>query len=254
MTTQATPGKGCFFYRGNGASPEVFTKLAEVTSINPSGATLDTIDVTNMDSGGYKEFIQGLKDGGDVSVGMNFLPGAATHLRMMQDFKDPAVRNYRVEWSDAYIAATLATGSAGANNGVTWTAVRAGSFGNDIQVVLVNPGATGSLAVSVSGKTITVTLAYASGAITTTGAQLIAAIVASSDASELVSVAATGASSGAGLVAAVSVTNLAGGRGHRFTFPGLVAKDISPTANINGALVATGQFKVAGEPTIEGVS
>ena len=49
--------------------------IAELTSIGGLSLSADTIDVTNLASqDGYREFIQGLKDGGEVSVEGFFNP------------------------------------------------------------------------------------------------------------------------------------------------------------------------------------
>jgi predicted secreted protein len=51
----------------------VFTELEEVTSLSGLGGTKDTIEVTSFSStGGYKEYIDGFKDGGEVSLEMNY--------------------------------------------------------------------------------------------------------------------------------------------------------------------------------------
>ena len=45
------------------------TAVAGLTSIGGLELSADTIDVTTLDSdGGYREFIQGFKDGGEVSI------------------------------------------------------------------------------------------------------------------------------------------------------------------------------------------
>lgn len=112
----------------------------------------------------------------------------------------------------AAVAATLATGVVANNNAITWTAKAAGTVGNDISLTLTDPpGNNAALAVDVVGRDIQVTLATdGASAITTTAAQLIAAIEAS-PAADLVTVANTGASTGAAAVVAVAKTELAGG-------------------------------------------
>lgn len=108
--------------------------------------------------------------------------------------------------------ATLATGLVASNNAVTWTARQVGTPGNDLRLVLVDPGGnTQALAVTVSGTVITASLATSgAGAITTTAALLKAAIEANANAAALVSVAYTGASTGAGVVT-VANAKLSGG-------------------------------------------
>lgn len=50
--------------------------IAELTSISGLSLSADTIDVTSLDSdGGYREFIGGFKDGGELSISGFFNPG-----------------------------------------------------------------------------------------------------------------------------------------------------------------------------------
>lgn len=88
MATSAKIGYGTLFKIGNGASPEVFTTVAEVTSITPPGMSRDAIDATHEESpDGWREFIGGLKDGGEVSLELNFVPGSATTILLMAEIE-----------------------------------------------------------------------------------------------------------------------------------------------------------------------
>jgi predicted secreted protein len=81
MATSARIGYGTLFKIGNGATPEVFTTVGEVTSITPPGMSRDAIDATHEESpDGWREFIGGLKDGGEVSLELNYVPGSATTI------------------------------------------------------------------------------------------------------------------------------------------------------------------------------
>jgi predicted secreted protein len=56
------------------------TAVAEVTKIEPPALKLDTVDVTSHGStGGWKEFVGTLKDGGQMVIDINYVPTAATH-------------------------------------------------------------------------------------------------------------------------------------------------------------------------------
>lgn len=58
-------------------SGTTYPTVAEVTSVTPPGESVDTIDVTHMESPNKRrEFIEGLVDSGECSIEMNFLPGA----------------------------------------------------------------------------------------------------------------------------------------------------------------------------------
>lgn len=88
---------GTQFLRGNGATPtEVFTVIANVTNIGGPDRSRETIDVTAHDSpDGWMEFIGGLKDGGEISVDLNYDPRETTH-ELDDDFDDSEPRNYQI--------------------------------------------------------------------------------------------------------------------------------------------------------------
>jgi len=112
------------------------------------------------------------------------------------------------------VAATLSTGVVASNNALTFSAVQKGVNGNAVAVRFVNPAANSqALAVTVSGNTVTVSLATdGAGALTSTAAQVITAVGASAAASALVTVASTTDSTGVGVVAAFPFAYLEGGR------------------------------------------
>ena len=63
----------------DGTSPS-YTKVAEIQDISGPSMSRDAIEVTSQDSAdGYREFIGGLKDGGEVSVSANWIPTDETH-------------------------------------------------------------------------------------------------------------------------------------------------------------------------------
>ncbi|MEV2236703.1 phage tail tube protein [Micromonospora sp. NPDC049891] len=88
---------GTQFKRGDGGLPsETFTTIANVTSISGPNRTRETIDVTAHDSeDGWMEFIGGLKDGGEVSLELNYDPSEDTH-DLDDDFDDTEPRNYQI--------------------------------------------------------------------------------------------------------------------------------------------------------------
>jgi len=117
--------------------------------------------------------------------------------------------------AEATVQATLTTALTGTHNDLLFTAVPAGRLGNVIGLIYVNPGTNNAaLSVSVSGFTITVNLATnGSAAITSTAAQVEAAIEASAAASALVTVANAPGNNGSGVVTAMTFQDLAGGEG-----------------------------------------
>ena len=95
--SQAFAGQGTQLQRGNAASPEVFTSLAEVKNIQRSGAKVDLQDVTNMDSvGAYREYLPTLLDAGEVSFSGNYIPGDTTQQTLQSDFDSRAKKNWKI--------------------------------------------------------------------------------------------------------------------------------------------------------------
>jgi hypothetical protein len=113
----------------------------------------------------------------------------------------------------AGVAASLDTGVVGDNNAVTFTAKTAGAAGNAIKVSLINPGANSQpLEVKLVNDEIRVMLATSgAGALTSTAAQVIAAVNSALYIKDLVTAANTGASSGAAAVVAAAAAPLANG-------------------------------------------
>lgn len=114
--------------------------------------------------------------------------------------------------------ATLDVNPTGDDNGLTFTARAYGAEGNGISIAYVDPGGTtAALAVSVYRQAITVSLARAASAITSTAAEVLAAINASGAASQLVTVALlesdTNFVDGSGVVTAVAAALLEDGAG-----------------------------------------
>jgi len=99
MSSEAISGVGTKFYRWSSTSTE-WEAVAEVTSIGGPGMTRESIEVTSLDSvDGYKEFIGGLRDGGSVSLSMNFT--RASYALMKADFEDNTRQNYKIVLPDA---------------------------------------------------------------------------------------------------------------------------------------------------------
>lgn len=97
--SDAIAGVGTSFKRGDGASPEVFTAIAEVNSITGPSMTREFIDVTSLDStGGYREFIGGFRDGGEVTLTMNFTRNGYEEMRL--DFVSDDSVNYQIVLPD----------------------------------------------------------------------------------------------------------------------------------------------------------
>jgi predicted secreted protein len=99
MSSKAVSGIGAKFKRSDMASNPQFTAIAEVADINGPNKSRDTTDVTSLDSeGGYKEFIGGLRDGGEVQLDMNFTADGYDVLN--DDFESDDPRDYQIVLPD----------------------------------------------------------------------------------------------------------------------------------------------------------
>ena len=106
--SNAKIGKGIELRVGDGAASESFTKFAELKSLTPPTKTREMPDVTNSDSpGGYKQFIAGLKDGGEVAGDMNFVDDTAVDATDA-DFEAGTLRNYQIVFPNGRLLAFAA--------------------------------------------------------------------------------------------------------------------------------------------------
>ena len=84
---------------GDGAGPEVFTTVAEVLDITGPGIEREEIDTTSHDvSDGFRTFIAGLADGGEVSFDIQYTPGHATHAETARGIVSLALSGTVANW------------------------------------------------------------------------------------------------------------------------------------------------------------
>lgn len=104
MPADGKLGYGTKFQTGNGSSPETFTDLAFVVNITAPELSRDAIDVSHMQSPDeWREFIAGMKDAGEVTLELNFLPGGAAFLAILAEFNlvsAQATKTRRITWVD----------------------------------------------------------------------------------------------------------------------------------------------------------
>ena len=92
MTTNAFSGVGTIFKRGTDS-------VAEINSISGPNMSRGTIDVTSLDStGGYREFIAGFRDAGEVTLDCNFAIGEWDYW--LADFESDTLVTYSIELSN----------------------------------------------------------------------------------------------------------------------------------------------------------
>jgi hypothetical protein len=130
MTTSARIGYGTLLKRGDGASPETFTAIAEVTNITGPNLTLNTEDATHMESpDATMEFIPALIDPGTLSFTVHFLPTNTTQTDLITDLKTRVIRNFQLVCNDPL---TTTWSFAAYVTGFNLTAPIAGKFTADV--------------------------------------------------------------------------------------------------------------------------
>jgi hypothetical protein len=78
------------------SSPVTQTALAEIKTIQFSGAKYDLADVTNMESGNFREWLPTLADSGDLSFSGNLIPNDATESDLISFFNAATLINWHV--------------------------------------------------------------------------------------------------------------------------------------------------------------
>lgn len=95
-------GLGVTIEIGDGSSPEVFTAIAQVASINGPRQVLEFVDKTHLQStGGYREKLPHLKNVEQISLTLHFDPSLTGQTALRTDFENRTLRNFRIQLGKA---------------------------------------------------------------------------------------------------------------------------------------------------------
>lgn len=104
--SKATPGPGFLLQKGDGATPENFTTVAEVRDIKGPSIKTDLHEVTNQSSaGGYEEHVPTIRRSGTVSFPVNLIPTDPTHnssTGFIADLNNKTLRNWKLLDNDGF--------------------------------------------------------------------------------------------------------------------------------------------------------
>lgn len=100
MTGEALHTQGCRLLRGVGGSPEAFADVGEISNLAGPNETASPLDATTLESTS-REFILGLRDGGEVSLEINYRPTLAQHQAIREDLRNKVRRNWQIKLTDA---------------------------------------------------------------------------------------------------------------------------------------------------------
>lgn len=99
--------KGTVLKMGDGASPEVFTAIAQIGDVDGPGSKRETVDTTNHSSAA-KEFVATILDSGEVKFSINYDPAAATHKNatggLIYAHQQGTLKNFKVDFPATVVA------------------------------------------------------------------------------------------------------------------------------------------------------
>lgn len=100
--SDAQIGYGSKFLMQATAAATTLTKLAEVTAVSLPNEQIAEVEVTHYESPGRtREYIPGLTDAGELTIGINWIAGSATDKMIVAAKADGKVRTMRVVVPDS---------------------------------------------------------------------------------------------------------------------------------------------------------
>jgi hypothetical protein len=95
MANDAVLGLGTVVKRGDGADPEVFTRIDECIEIPEIGEENPLVDVTYTDAVA-REYIGGISDGLEMDFAFNYNSADTQQAGLITDVQDKLNRNFQV--------------------------------------------------------------------------------------------------------------------------------------------------------------
>lgn len=85
---------------GQGGSPEDYERMCEMMSVSGLGEVNALVDVTTFCSGGTREYIGGLADGTEFTIGANFIVNSDTRRQLIAAVKNKSTISLRMVVDD----------------------------------------------------------------------------------------------------------------------------------------------------------
>jgi predicted secreted protein len=93
----ATLGHETVLQRGDGASSEAFTAVADIVEVVPPAISRESVDTTVHNTADrYRTFIPGLRDGGEVTLRIQYDAEGTNHSDLLDDLNDDVLHNYKI--------------------------------------------------------------------------------------------------------------------------------------------------------------
>ncbi len=116
------------------ASPTVFTTIAELTKVTPSGFSRNKIE-TSTHNDGTESYILGILRQKDAAFTINYVAGDATHISVLADIN----ANTKNQWQIAFPSGTTLTGPARVQQFMYTDATVDGSQSADVILTWAGP-------------------------------------------------------------------------------------------------------------------
>lgn len=100
MSTNALNSQGVIIAISSSVSPDSFTTIPEVKSINGPSGSGSIIDTTDLSSTA-REKVMGLMDEGQVSLDLNYIPNNAVHELLRNQRATKALCLFRITFTDS---------------------------------------------------------------------------------------------------------------------------------------------------------
>jgi predicted secreted protein len=92
--------QGCALAVGDGASPEAFTDVAGVVSLQGPSGSRSVIDITTLASTGREKDV-GIPDYGNVTAELIYDGDSASNTSLWDDFQNGTLRNFQLKFDDS---------------------------------------------------------------------------------------------------------------------------------------------------------
>ena len=99
MSSSALDSQGVVISYGDGASPQVYTAIPEVTSLQGPGGQANEIDVTDLNSTA-KEFRMGLQDEGSITMDILYIPANTAHAALRTARAGQTLTAFQIAFTD----------------------------------------------------------------------------------------------------------------------------------------------------------
>src|SRR5208337_2934388 len=96
VRSQAFAGRSTVLQYSTNPPSVPYVQAAEVKTIGFSGAKYDMADVTNMQSGNFKEWLPTLGDSGDLAITGNMIPNDQTEVDIIGFFNNATLATWEI--------------------------------------------------------------------------------------------------------------------------------------------------------------